>query len=137
MKNANPIRILVAEDHLVARVGVSTIVNLQPDMTVVAEAANGQQAIELYAAVVVDPARAVAIDPNLAPDWDEHMARRPAAPQTGARGAARPERVAPCRASFAPRRRSMPLEQELATFDRELPRLLRLGFGSSGGRCER
>jgi len=48
MKNANPIRILVAEDHLVARVGVSTIVNLQPDMTVVAEAANGQQAIELY-----------------------------------------------------------------------------------------
>lgn len=48
MKNANPIRILVAEDHLIARVGVSTIVNLQPDMTVIAEAANGQQAIELY-----------------------------------------------------------------------------------------
>ncbi len=48
MKSANPIRILVAEDHLIARVGVSTIVNLQPDMTVIAEAANGQQAIELY-----------------------------------------------------------------------------------------
>jgi DNA-binding NarL/FixJ family response regulator len=48
VKSANPIRILVAEDHLIARVGVSTIVNLQPDMTVVAEAANGQQAIELY-----------------------------------------------------------------------------------------
>lgn len=48
MKSENPIRILVAEDHLIARVGVSTIVNLQPDMTVVAEAANGQQAIELY-----------------------------------------------------------------------------------------
>jgi two-component system NarL family response regulator len=48
MKDANPIRILVAEDHLIARVGVSTIVNLQPDMTIVAEAANGQQAIELY-----------------------------------------------------------------------------------------
>lgn len=45
---SNPIRILVAEDHLVARVGVSTIVNMQPDMTVVAEAGNGQQAIELY-----------------------------------------------------------------------------------------
>ena len=45
---SNPIRILVAEDHLVARVGVSTIVNMQPDMTVVAEAANGQQAVELY-----------------------------------------------------------------------------------------
>ena len=45
---SNPIRILVAEDHLVARVGVSTIVNMQPDMTVVAEAGNGQQAVELY-----------------------------------------------------------------------------------------
>jgi two-component system NarL family response regulator len=56
MKNANPIRILVAEDHLVARVGVSTIVNLQPDMTVVAEAANGQQAIELYRAHLPDVA---------------------------------------------------------------------------------
>ena len=54
MKNPNPIRILVAEDHLVARVGVSTIVNLQPDMTVVAEAANGQQAIELYRAHLPD-----------------------------------------------------------------------------------
>ncbi len=42
------IRILVAEDHLVARVGVSTIVNMQPDMSVVAEAANGQQALELF-----------------------------------------------------------------------------------------
>jgi two-component system NarL family response regulator len=48
VKTANPIRILVAEDHLIARVGVSTIVNLQPDMTVIAETANGRQAIELY-----------------------------------------------------------------------------------------
>src|SRR5215510_10153742 len=42
------IQILVAEDHLVARVGVTTIVNMQPDMTVVAEASNGQQAVELF-----------------------------------------------------------------------------------------
>jgi two-component system NarL family response regulator len=42
------IRILIAEDHLIARVGVSTIVNMQPDMTVVAEAANGLQAVELF-----------------------------------------------------------------------------------------
>jgi two-component system NarL family response regulator len=42
------IRVLVAEDHVVARVGVTTIINAQPDMTVVAEAANGQQAVELY-----------------------------------------------------------------------------------------
>jgi two-component system, NarL family, response regulator len=45
---SDPIRILVAEDHLVARVGVSTIVNMQPDMTIVAEASNGQQAVDLY-----------------------------------------------------------------------------------------
>jgi two-component system NarL family response regulator len=42
------IRILVAEDHLVARVGVTTIVNMQEDMVVIAEAANGTQAVELY-----------------------------------------------------------------------------------------
>ena len=42
------IRILVAEDHLVARVGVVTIVNMQTDMTVVAEAANGNQAVEMF-----------------------------------------------------------------------------------------
>jgi DNA-binding NarL/FixJ family response regulator len=54
LKNANPIRILVAEDHLIARVGVSTIVNLQPDMAVIAEAANGQQAVELYRQHVPD-----------------------------------------------------------------------------------
>jgi DNA-binding NarL/FixJ family response regulator len=45
---SDPIRILVAEDHLVARVGVTTIVNMQPDMQVVAEASNGQQAIEMF-----------------------------------------------------------------------------------------
>jgi DNA-binding NarL/FixJ family response regulator len=43
-----PIRILVAEDHLVARVGVTTIVNMQRDMSVIAEAANGAQAVEMY-----------------------------------------------------------------------------------------
>jgi DNA-binding NarL/FixJ family response regulator len=45
---SEPIRILVAEDHLVARVGVSTIVNMQPDMTIVAEASNGLQAVEQF-----------------------------------------------------------------------------------------
>jgi DNA-binding NarL/FixJ family response regulator len=45
---AGTIRILIAEDHLIARVGVTTIINTQPDMAVVAEAASGPQAIELY-----------------------------------------------------------------------------------------
>lgn len=48
MSPPRKIRILVAEDHVIARVGVTAIVNMQPDMTVVAEATNGQQAIELY-----------------------------------------------------------------------------------------
>jgi DNA-binding NarL/FixJ family response regulator len=42
------IGILIAEDHLIARVGVKTIINMQPDMSVVGEAANGAQAVELY-----------------------------------------------------------------------------------------
>jgi DNA-binding NarL/FixJ family response regulator len=42
------IRILVAEDHLIARVGVIAIINTQPDMTVVAEAGNGREALEQY-----------------------------------------------------------------------------------------
>jgi DNA-binding NarL/FixJ family response regulator len=45
---STPIRILVAEDHLVARVGVGAIVNMQPDMKVVGEVSNGQQAVEMY-----------------------------------------------------------------------------------------
>jgi DNA-binding NarL/FixJ family response regulator len=42
------VRIVIAEDHLIARVGVKTIINTQPDMTVVGEAANGLQAVDLY-----------------------------------------------------------------------------------------
>lgn len=48
MTDPAPIRILIAEDHLIARVGVTTIVNAQPDMTVVAEAVNGRQAVDLH-----------------------------------------------------------------------------------------
>ncbi|HEV8414312.1 MAG TPA: response regulator transcription factor [Bryobacteraceae bacterium] len=43
-----PVRIVIADDHLIARVGLVTIVNEQHDMTVVAEATNGQQAVALY-----------------------------------------------------------------------------------------
>jgi len=45
---SSKIRILVAEDHLVARVGISAIINRQRDMLVVAEASNGRQAVERY-----------------------------------------------------------------------------------------
>lgn len=42
------IRVMVAEDHPVARVGITTIINLEPDMKVIAEAVNGKEAVELY-----------------------------------------------------------------------------------------
>ena len=42
------IRILVAEDHEIVRDGICAIVNQQLDMTVVAEAKDGQQAVQLY-----------------------------------------------------------------------------------------
>ena len=42
-----PIRVLVADDHIVVRLGLVTLIDNQPDMQVVAEAANGQEVIEL------------------------------------------------------------------------------------------
>lgn len=44
----SPIRVLIVEDHLVARLGISTVVSTEPDMVVVAEATNGEQAVELH-----------------------------------------------------------------------------------------
>jgi len=43
-----PIRVLVADDHTIVRGGVSQILNEQPDIQVVAEAADGLSAVELY-----------------------------------------------------------------------------------------
>jgi two-component system NarL family response regulator len=42
------IRILVADDYLVVRKGLVTVINSQPDMVVVAEAMNGRQAVEMF-----------------------------------------------------------------------------------------
>jgi len=49
MKKEFKIRILIADDHYVVRMGVAAIINNEPDMEVVAEAANGNQAIEMFA----------------------------------------------------------------------------------------
>jgi len=43
-----PIRVLVADDHLVVRIGLTTLINNQPDMQVVGEAANGQEVVDLF-----------------------------------------------------------------------------------------
>src|SRR5688572_14743786 len=47
--DATAIRVLCVDDHRLLREGVARIVGLQPDMTVVAEASNGEDAIEQFA----------------------------------------------------------------------------------------
>ena len=43
-----PIRVLAVDDHPVVREGVAGLVRAQPDMTLVAEAANGREAIQQF-----------------------------------------------------------------------------------------
>ncbi len=43
----SPIQILIADDHPIVRDGLNAVINDQPDMEVVAEAANGKDAVEL------------------------------------------------------------------------------------------
>lgn len=43
-----PIRVLLADDHPIVRNGVSQILNEQPDIEVVAQAADGEAAVALY-----------------------------------------------------------------------------------------
>jgi len=49
MRKDRKIRILVADDHYIVRMGLAALVNTEPDMEVVAEAADGAQAVELFA----------------------------------------------------------------------------------------
>ena len=48
--NSQPdlIRVLTVDDHPLLRSGIATLLNAEPDMKLVAEATNGQEAIELY-----------------------------------------------------------------------------------------
>ena len=45
---ADKIRILIADDHTTVLAGLASIIGMQPDMLVVAEAANGRQAVDLW-----------------------------------------------------------------------------------------
>jgi DNA-binding NarL/FixJ family response regulator len=54
MKPASSIRILVADDHYIVRMGLASLVSSETDMEVVGEAVNGVQAVELYAKLKPD-----------------------------------------------------------------------------------
>lgn len=42
------IRVLIADDHLILRTGLRSIIEMQRDMEVAAEAVNGQEAVDLF-----------------------------------------------------------------------------------------
>jgi two-component system NarL family response regulator len=48
--NTPRIRILCTDDHRIVREGIALIINRQPDMEIVASAASGEEAIELFQA---------------------------------------------------------------------------------------
>jgi DNA-binding NarL/FixJ family response regulator len=48
MNEKSPIRILVADDYFMVRLGLATAINSQSDMMVIAEAGNGRQAVEMF-----------------------------------------------------------------------------------------
>jgi two-component system NarL family response regulator len=48
MSKNDVIRVMVVEDHYMVRVGLAAIINGQPDMITVAEAGNGNTAVELF-----------------------------------------------------------------------------------------
>ena len=48
MSQATAIRVLIADDHAIFRQGLATIINRDPEMQVIAQAENGEQAIALF-----------------------------------------------------------------------------------------
>ena len=48
MSNRSPIRVFSVDDHPLLREGIAALINNQPDMTLVAEAANGAEAIQVF-----------------------------------------------------------------------------------------
>jgi two-component system, NarL family, response regulator NreC len=50
----SPIRMLIADDHLVLRAGLRMLLDAQPDILVVGEAANGGEVLELAASLQPD-----------------------------------------------------------------------------------
>ncbi|MDR3773075.1 MAG: response regulator transcription factor [Terracidiphilus sp.] len=48
LKDVTKIRVLVIDDHPITRFGIAAIIEATPDMTVVAQAGSGEEAVELY-----------------------------------------------------------------------------------------
>ncbi|HTL57030.1 MAG TPA: response regulator transcription factor [Candidatus Limnocylindrales bacterium] len=46
--SADKIRVLIADDHVTVTAGLASIIGMQSDMMVIAEAANGREAVELW-----------------------------------------------------------------------------------------
>jgi DNA-binding NarL/FixJ family response regulator len=49
MKKPEKIRVLIVDDHYIVRMGLISVVDTEPDMEVVAEADDGEQALHLFA----------------------------------------------------------------------------------------
>jgi DNA-binding NarL/FixJ family response regulator len=54
MKPGAKIRILIADDHFLVRMGLIALVNMEPDMEVAGEAGDGTQAIEIFEKIIPD-----------------------------------------------------------------------------------
>lgn len=48
MSQSTSIRVLIVDDHTIVRQGLATIINRDPEVTVIAQAQDGQQAIDLF-----------------------------------------------------------------------------------------
>ncbi|MHC5771290.1 MAG: response regulator [Nostoc sp.] len=48
MSQSTKIRVLIVDDHAIVRKGLATIINRDPEMTAIAQAENGQQAIDAF-----------------------------------------------------------------------------------------
>ncbi len=48
MSQSTNIRVLIVDDHSIVRQGLATIINRDPEMTVIAQAEDGQQAIDCF-----------------------------------------------------------------------------------------
>lgn len=46
--NKSGIRVMLADDHPIVCLGLATMIDSQPDMTVVAQAGNGREAVEMF-----------------------------------------------------------------------------------------